>query len=455
MEKIFFFFLILFSFSIQAQTLTNCYTIAAGKDATQTGSVIIAHNEDDGGNLIVNLHKVPRVKHNETDYILTTGAKTSQIAETFELLWIETTQQNFGDFFMNQWGVTICSNACQSKEDTAIGHISYDFRKIIAERATNARHAVIIAGQLIDELGYASSGRTYCISDAYEVWIFAAVQGKHWVAQRVADDEIAIIPNYYTIKEIDLSDSLNFLGSDDIIDYAIDRKWYNPDSNNIFNFRLAYGTQKSLNAIWNIPRHWAGLNLLSDNDYSINDDFPFSFKTDKKVSINILKKVLSSHYENTDFEANTDSVDNPHSNKIHTICNSSTKFSVIVEFANTYPENNQNIIWFAPMNPCINPYIPIHFSIDSFPPQFTNRSWNNAVKYHFDETNNYENNPNHAYSIFNQQILFINEHYQFRSGEAKFQKQIFETEAKQKFIGNKKGEVSYQLLIKLYNNMRN
>ena len=446
-----FVFFLFFSLFVQAQIFSNCYTIVAGKKVTQTGSVLIGHNEDDGGNLIINLHKVPRVTHSETEYNLTTGAKISQTEETYQLLWIETTQQNFGDFFMNEFGVTICSNVCASKEDTAIGQISYDLRKIVAERATSARQAVLIAGQLIDEIGYASSGRTYCFGDAYEVWIFAVAKGKHWIAQRVPDNEVAIIPNYYTIGEIDLSDSANFIGSSDIISYAIDRNWYKPDSNTIFNFRLAYGTQQSLSGNWNIPRHWAGINMLSKKSFLLTDNFPFSFEPNKKISINDFMTVLSSHFENTVFEVNKDSVNNPHSGKIHTICNSSTKFSVVAELHNTYSENNQNVVWFAPMNPCVNPYVPIHFTIDSFPSEYSNCNWNNAIKFHFDkEQNNYENNPEHASSFFNYRTLYINEKYWTRSNNAINQKLKIEKEAKQNFIGNNKGEISYEFLMKIY-----
>ncbi len=43
-----------------------------------------------------------------------------------------------------------------------------------------------------------------------------------------------------------LSDSANFLGSADLIDYAKKKKWYNPDKDGDFNFREAYGEPKNL-----------------------------------------------------------------------------------------------------------------------------------------------------------------------------------------------------------------
>jgi hypothetical protein len=48
-------FLFAFFYSI-AQT--NCYSIVVGKNASENGKVIVAHNEDDYGDLVVNIHKV-------------------------------------------------------------------------------------------------------------------------------------------------------------------------------------------------------------------------------------------------------------------------------------------------------------------------------------------------------------------------------------------------------------
>ncbi len=242
----------------------NCYTIVAGRKATTTGCVIIGHNEDDFGDMIVNLYKVPATNQKDRVYKLSTGFEIPVTDKTYELLWIETTQVNFGDFFMNEWGVTICSNACQSKEDTAKGVLTYDFRRIIAERTHNSLEAVLFAGNLVEKYGYGNSGRTYIIADAYNVWLFSVVQGKRWVAQRVPDDEIAIIPNYYTIGEIDLKDSANYRASDDIISYAVIRGWYNYESGKPFNFREVYGSEKSLKAISNIPRHQQGIDIFSE-----------------------------------------------------------------------------------------------------------------------------------------------------------------------------------------------
>ena len=47
----------------------DCYSVIVGKNATQDGSVIIAHNEDTGGDRVVNYFKVPNIHHQPNDKI--------------------------------------------------------------------------------------------------------------------------------------------------------------------------------------------------------------------------------------------------------------------------------------------------------------------------------------------------------------------------------------------------
>ncbi len=438
--------IIFFTIFLKAQN-NNCYTIIAGKNASITGSVIVAHNEDDYGDLIVNIYKVPEIQLDTSFVVPVTPRHEISVNHTNSYVWFEVTKQKFGDFFVNEFGVTICSNACRSREDTAKGSLDYNFRLMIAKYASSAKQAVFLASKLIEKYGYNSSGRTYCFADANDAWLMEIVEGKHWVAERVPDDKIAIVPNYYTIGEIDLNDSANFMASDDIVEYAKTRGWYNPVTDGNFNFRKAYSNQYNLYAMWNIPRHWAGVMLLSGKKISLYDEFPFAFYPASNVSIDDMMRVLSYHYEKTDLETSQNSCKNPHNNTINRICNNGTKFSVVVELHNTYPENNKNVIWFAPLNPCINPYIPIACSIDSFPPLFHKYDRQNALQHHFEYTqNNFETNTQHAYSIFHNWNETINNNYWTKSKAAKKLKADFEKHAKTLFSKSPTGQTSYELL---------
>ena len=245
----------------------NCFSMLVGKNASVDGSVMFAHNEDDGGEQLVNYYKVPRVQHKiGAEIIAKNGAEILQAPETYSYLWLEMPKMEFSDSYINEWGVTIASDQCTSREkdgELQDGGIGYWLRRLVAERAKTAKQGVKIAGELIEEYGYASSGRTYVIADQNEGWMLAAIYGKHWVAKRVPDDHVAVIPNYYTIGEINLADTTNYLGAADIIKYSITKGWYDPDIDGKFNFARAYSDSGNLNHNGNIHRMWRGVNLIA------------------------------------------------------------------------------------------------------------------------------------------------------------------------------------------------
>ena len=374
-----------FIFSQEIDSEYNCFSILVGKDATMDGSVLLAHNEDDSGVNLVNWYKVPRINHRKDEYIsLINGGQLPQVEETYSFLWLEMPGQTFSDSYMNEWGVTIASDACQSKEDSAElvnGGIGYYLRRIMAERAKSAKEAVRIAGSIVDSIGYASSGRTYCIADPNEAWMLSIVKGKHWVAQRVPDEYVAIIPNYYTVQNVDLTDTLTFLGSTDIIDYAIERGWYDPESEKEFNFRLAYGKPSSINSIRNMARKWGAINIFSSIQYEISDNFPFSFIPKDKVSIQDLMVVLQHHYEGTSLEDKT--ISSPHDYDIIPICRKDTQYGMVAQLRNWLPNKIGSVMWLAPHRPCTQVFIPWYVGITSIPTGFAMGDYNSALENHF------------------------------------------------------------------------
>ncbi len=136
--------------------------------------------------------------------------------------------------------MTVASDNCPSREDKpelTDGGIGYMLRRLVAERARTAREGVLLAGKLVERFGYIDSGRTYIIADPDEGWLFCVVNGKHWLARRVPDNEVAMVANTYTIRAVNLRNKANFLASADIVDYAKSRGWYDPQTDGPFDFR--------------------------------------------------------------------------------------------------------------------------------------------------------------------------------------------------------------------------
>ena len=193
-------------FLLQTANCKGCFSIVVGKNASADGYVIIAHNEDDTIPQIVNHRKVPRKKHAPGEKVkLLNGGQLDQVEQTWAYIWSEMPGMLFSDSYINEWGVSITSDNCPSRENKpqiTEGGIGYMLRRLVAERVKTAREGVLLAGRLVERFGYIDSGRTYFICDPDEGWLFCVVNGKHWLAQRVKDDQVAMVAAMNGIKMI-------------------------------------------------------------------------------------------------------------------------------------------------------------------------------------------------------------------------------------------------------------
>ncbi|MBM3436794.1 MAG: hypothetical protein FJY07_11320, partial [Bacteroidetes bacterium] len=370
----------------------NCFSVLVGKKATTDGSVMFAHNEDDYGDQLVNGYKVPSLSHTNGEMIsMKNGGWMTQASQTWSYLWLEMPGMEFSDSYMNEWGVTIGSDQCISREknpELTHGGIGYELREAMASRARTAREAVKIGGALIDQYGYASSGRTYCIADPHEAWMLSVVAGKHWVAERIPDDEVAIIPNYYTITTVTLSDTMNFYGSSDLVIYAEKNLWYNPDRDGVFNFRLAYGDPENIANMGNLIRHWSAINLIAEKQYGIHDEFPFSFKPGQWITLELLFSVLRNHNEGSEFdESKGYMLGDPHGH-VRAICSPATQYGFVAQLRSDLPKEIAYVLWLAPFRPCVQPFIPWYFAIAEIPEGFATGDYQTARMNKFLELEN-------------------------------------------------------------------
>ena len=378
------------------ETEGGCFSLAAGRRVTNDGSVLFGHNEDDGGTLVTRLHLVPRIHHEPGeviemwDIVLPDGTKATipqVVGETWAYIWSELPGLRSADAFLNEWGVAIASNACSSKEassyDLTNGGIWYWVRRLVAERAKTAREGVQIVGEMVEQLGYASSGRTYTIADPKETWLCSLVAGRHWVAQRVPDGEVAVIANRYSIRHVDLTDTHNFLGAPDLISYAISKGWYDPASGEPFDFGKAYGSPTSQTGQYNTLRQWMGLKLLTGKDYPL-DDLPFSVKPkNRKLTVRDIIGILRNHYEGTEYDQTVNG--DPHHTSTRVICTASTQESFVMQLRSNSPIGDLhhwrthdrpcggiyaplgNVYWRTQGRPCEGVYVPIYSGILEIP----------------------------------------------------------------------------------------
>lgn len=365
----------------------NCFTVLVGKNASVEGTLLYGHNDDDGFQL-VNYYVEPRRNHPVgTKQTLQNGGSIPQVATTNKFFWMEVPGMEVSDGFMNEYGVCIGSNYCGSREteeDISQGGILYDLRIIMAQRAKTAREAIHIAGSLLEELGYTGSGRSYCISDREEAWVLSVVKGRRWAAARVPDDEVMVLPNYYPIAEMDLQDTMNYLGSDDLISYAQQRGWYDPGKEGKFNFRSAYAAKGALSNTGNTGRAWSAYATLEE-DYKRDDHFPFSFKPKYKVSKQKLMELLAGHSQGMEGMDQTESctIGNPYELNEGMICNGGTIYSFVVESRPWMPVEIGTVMWLAPRRCDVQPFIPWYCGITKVPENYAKKGYLQSMQDHY------------------------------------------------------------------------
>jgi dipeptidase len=133
-----------------------------------------------------------------------------------------------------------------------------DLARIVLERARTAREGVEVIGRLIDEHGEATyGGNSHLIADAGEAWVVIEFAGgqKLWVAERVGRDAIRVSrPGVIQQVPAGFAEHPDFAGAPHLIEFAIDRGWYDPASGP-FDVNAVYGDGKG---VWQGARWVAG-----------------------------------------------------------------------------------------------------------------------------------------------------------------------------------------------------
>ncbi len=351
-----------------------CTTVVIGKSVSSTGHVIVGHNEDDSGRVVNRHGYVPAAVHAEGETLPAEPgcAAIPQIRRTHGFYWSEMKKAEGGlstaDAFYNDQGVLIVSDSCadskESLDDSRVceGGIMFNLRRVMAERASSAREAVEIAAKLLDRYGYAGSGRCYTAADADEAWMLQVIHGKHYAARRVRDDEAALIPNYYTIHDVDPEDHENFILSPGLIEYAVERGWYDP-AEGAFDFTRAFQAEKTRLSAGNRLRSFGGYSILTRRPFWCEDDYPFAVTPRQAIPAEQVMEVLRSHYDGTSLDPEWArakfSGGAPHDTNIRRICTGTTLESFVMVFgAREHPDTAA--MWLAQGRPCELPYIPIH-----------------------------------------------------------------------------------------------
>ncbi len=405
-------FLILFLPVAAGADGLDCYSIVAGRAATADGSVLVGHNEDNAVTDIAAFKKIPRRNRGRGEWIdLEGGGRLAQAEITYSCWWLQMPDQDHSDAYLNEFGVVVVSDSCPSREDrndfTDGGIGGPQLRRIAVERSRTARETVELLGSLVERFGYTASGRTMIVADRDEGWLVGLVQGRRWAAARVPDDEVAVIANTYTIAEIDLDDRENFLASADLIDYAIERGWYDP-ADGAFSFEKAYAAPGSRRHTSNIHRQWTGIRLLAAEPVPAVPPevgpLSFSVKPKEPLAPAHLAAVLRDHYETAPVRfKRRKGRTSPHEAHTSPVCSPRANSSSIFQLRSKVPVEVGAVWWYALWQPCSTPYMPLYLGTADAP-----------ALLRFGGTRDAEAAP--AYAIFNELARWVDKDYAARIG---------------------------------------
>jgi len=78
-----------------------CYAVIVGWAASADGSVLVGHNEENGGERVLRFYKVPRRQHPPGERVrLRAGGELDQVPETWAFLWSENPGLTYSDGYV-------------------------------------------------------------------------------------------------------------------------------------------------------------------------------------------------------------------------------------------------------------------------------------------------------------------------------------------------------------------
>lgn len=360
----------------------SCTTILVGKDATIDGSTMIARNEDGPGPLnpekfiVVNPEDQPKhyksvlspaemdLPDNPLRYTSTPDASGSTGIWAAAGINAENVAMTATE--------TITTNArilgVDPLTDEGIGE--EDFVVITLPYVHSAREGVQRLGALLEKYGtYETNG--ICFSDKDEVWYFESIAGHHWAAIHIPDDAYVIAPNRFNIDQFDF-DSDDTLYSADLPE-LIDTYHLNPDRDQV-NLRHIFGSATIKDSRYNNPRAWYGQKYFNPEieNSPFDQDLPFICRTSKKISVEDVKWVLSSHYQNTVYDAYGTLGTEAEKKLLRPIGINRNQELHILQIRNDVPAEIAGIHWLAFGPNTFNAVVPFYANVKDTPENYKN-----------------------------------------------------------------------------------
>ena len=270
------------------------------------------------------------------------------------------------------------------QEEIAGGIGEEDIVYIVLPYIHSAREGVQRLGSILEKYGtYEMNGIAF--EDVNEIWWLETIGGHHWIARKVPDEVYVVMPNQLGMDEFDLEDALgeqkNYMCSPDMKEF-IEKYHLNPSMDGSLNPRDAFGSHDDSDHVYNTPRAWFMERYLNPNSYSwdgpdadytpVSDDIPWCMVPEKKVTVEDVKYVLSSHYQGTPYDPYGAYGDKSMNGAYRSIGINRNDFMSLIQMRPDQPEDSRAIEWVAFASNAFNVMAPFYADIDETPEYFAN-----------------------------------------------------------------------------------
>ena len=386
-----------------------CTTILVGKAASYDGSTMIARNDDSGSGhftakkfTVIHPEELPKTYRSVLSHVeipLPEGAlRFTAMPNAVEGkgIWAAS-GVNAANVGMTATE-TITSNPRVLGADPLVEYIpakdgqpevpggigEEDIVYLVLPYIHTAREGVLQLGKLLEKYGtYEMNGIAF--QDVHEIWWLETIGGHHWIAKRVPDDAYVVMPNQLGIDQFDLEDALgtkkNHLCSADLDDFIennhLDLSW-----NGVLNPRDAFGSHDDSDHVYNTPRAWFMLRYLNPHskkwdgpnaDYTPrSDDLPWCMVPEKKITVEDVKYVLSSHFQGTPYDPYAAYGEKNMRGAYRSIGINRNDFLAVIQMRPGMECDCNVIEWIAFASNAFNVLVPFYADIDETPDYLCN-----------------------------------------------------------------------------------
>ena len=386
-----------------------CTTILVGKNASYDGSTMIARNDDSGsGHFTPKKFVVVHPDEQPKTYKSVLSHVTIELPDD-PMRYTAVPNAVDGEGIWAAAGVneanvamtateTITSNprvlgadplvelqpAENGKEEVPGGIGEEDIVCIVLPYIRSAREGVKRLGSLLEQYGtYEINGIAF--QDQNEIWWLETIGGHHWIARRVPDDVYVVMPNQLGIDQFDLEDALSeqkeYMCSSDMKEF-IEKNHLNLSMDDSLNPRDAFGSHDDADHVYNTPRAWYMERCLNPHtkvcdgenaDYTPqSDDIPWCMVPEKKITVEDVKYVLSSHFQGTPYDPYAAYGEKNMRGAYRSIGINRNDFLAVIQMRPEMEHDCNVIEWIAFASNAFNVLVPFYADIDETPDYLCN-----------------------------------------------------------------------------------